>query len=166
MNFFILSFFFLTLGSDFGLSPKIASLFAAEPVAVSYQGPGVFNLPVELAVERGFFQDQNLDVKLILTRPDVDRPALITGDIDFTLRGSSTVLSAARGLPLRMLFVGTLKPFWALVVRPEVNSVPELTGKVMGGAGKARRGPPATKLIHTGQGWGPDKNELLKMIPA
>ena len=112
-------------------------VFGAETVAVSYQGPGVFNLPVELAVQRGFFQDQNLDVKLILTRPDVDRPALITGDIDFTLRGSSTVLSAARGLPVRMLFVGTLKPFWALVVRPEVNSVKELKGKVMGVAGMA-----------------------------
>ena len=118
LNHFIACLFLL--GSVFGAAPKIA---VAEPVAVSYQGPGVFNLPVEIAVQRGFFSDQNLDVKLILTRPDVDRPALITGDIDFTLRGSSTVLSAARGLPVRMLFIGTLKPYWALVVRPEVNSV-------------------------------------------
>ena len=100
---------------------QIASVFALEPIAVSYQGPGVFNLPVELAVQRGFFRDQNLDVKLIMTRPDIDRTALFTGDIDYSLRGSSTVLSAARGLPIRMLFVGTLKPFWALVVRPEVG---------------------------------------------
>ena len=117
-------FCFTFLMGELLLNPLSSSpVFAAEPVAVSYQGPGVFNLPVEIAVQRGFFQDQNLDVKLILTRPDVNRPALITGDIDFTLRGSSTVLSAARGLPVRMLFVGTVKPFWALVVHPEVNSV-------------------------------------------
>jgi ABC-type nitrate/sulfonate/bicarbonate transport system substrate-binding protein len=166
MNIFILSLLCLTFGSVSGPWSKIASLFAAEPVAVSYQGPGVFNLPVEIAVQRGFFQDQNLDVKLILTRPDVDRPALITGDIDFTLRGSSTVLSAARGLPVRMLFVGTVKPFWALVVRPEVNSVKDLKGKVMGVAGLAGGHHIATRLILKGYGLDPDKDAVYKIIPA
>jgi NitT/TauT family transport system substrate-binding protein len=166
MNIFIVILTVLVLGSVFGPSPKIASVLAAEPVAVSYQGPGVFNLPVEIAVQQGFFRDQNLDVKLILTRPDVDRPALITGDIDFTLRGSSTVLSAARGLPVRMLFVGTVKPFWALVVRPEVNSVKELKGKVLGVAGMAGGHHIATRLILKEYGLDPDKDAVYKVIPA
>ena len=162
----ILSLLLLTLGSVFSLSPKIAYVLAAESVAVSYQGPGVFNLPVEIAVQQGFFRDQNLDAKLILTRPDVDRPALITGDIDFTLRGSSTVLSAARGLPVRMLFVGTVRPFWALVVRPEVNSVKELKGKVLGVAGMAGGHHIATRLILKEYGLDPDKDAVYKVIPA
>ena len=166
MSIFILSLILLSVGSVFCPSLKIAPLSAAESVAVSYQGPGVFNLPVELAAQRGFFQDQNLDVKLILTRPDVDRPALITGDIDFTLRGSSTVLSAARGLPVRMLFVGTVKPFWALVVRPEVNSVKELKGKVLGVAGIAGGHHVATRLILKEYGLDPDKDAVYKIIPA
>ena len=166
MNGFILSLLCITLAAVFDPCLKIASLFAAEPVAVSYQGPGVFNLPVEIAVQRGFFRDQNLDVKLILTRPDVDRPALITGDIDFTLRGSSTVLSAARGLPVRMLFVGTVKPFWALVVHPEVNSVKELKGKVMGVAGLAGGHHIATRLILKEYGLDPDKDAVYRIIPA
>lgn len=166
MSIFILSLILLSVGSVFCPSLKIAPLSAAESVAVSYQGPGVFNLPVELAAQRGFFQDQNLDVKLILTRPDVDRPALITGDIDFTLRGSSTVLSAARGLPVRMLFVGTVKPFWALVVRPEVNSVKELKGKVLGVAGMAGGHHIATRLILKEYGLDPDKDAVYKIIPA
>ncbi|HEY7322729.1 MAG TPA: ABC transporter substrate-binding protein [Candidatus Binatia bacterium] len=161
-----LGFLLLTPDSIFGPSPKIASVLAAEAVAVSYQGPGVFNLPVEIAVQQGFFRDQNLDVKLILTRPDVDRPALITGDIDYTLRGSSTVLSAARGLPVRMLFVGTVKPFWALVVRPEVNSVKDLKGKVLGVAGMAGGHHIATRLILKEYGLDPDKDAVYKVVPA
>jgi NitT/TauT family transport system substrate-binding protein len=163
---FIFGLPFLMGGWLFNPLSKNSPLFAAETVTVSYQGPGVFNLPVELAAQRGFFQDQNLNVKLILTRPDVDRPALITGDIDFTLRGSSTVLSAARGLPVRMLFVGTLKPFWALVVRPEVNSVKELKGKVMGVAGMAGGHHIATRLILKEYGLDPDKDAVYKIIPA
>jgi NitT/TauT family transport system substrate-binding protein len=162
-NIFASILLWLSIGSVFGPPLKIV---AAESVAVSYQGPGVFNLPVEIAVQRGFFRDQNLDVKLVLTRPDVDRPALITGDIDFTLRGSSTVLSAARGLPVRMLFVGTVKPFWALVVRPEVNSVKELKGKVMGVAGLAGGHHIATRLILKEYGLDPDRDAVYKVVPA
>jgi NitT/TauT family transport system substrate-binding protein len=166
MNIFAFSLFFFALALVFGPPSRVVSLCAAESVAVSYQGPGVFNLPVELAVKQGFFHDQNLDVQLVLTRPDVDRAALVTGDIDFTLRGSSTVLSAARGLPVRMLFVGTVKPFWALVVRPEVNSVKDLKGKVMGVAGMAGGHHIATRLILKEYGLDPDKDAVYRIIPG
>ncbi|MGE5819222.1 MAG: ABC transporter substrate-binding protein [Deltaproteobacteria bacterium] len=162
----IAAFTLLAIGSFLGAPHQVSSVFALESIAVSYQGPGVFNLPVELAVQRGFFRDQNLDVKLIMTRPDIDRTALFTGDIDYSLRGSSTVLSAARGLPIRMLFVGTLKPFWALVVRPEVNSVKELKSKVLGVAGLAGGHHVATRLILREYGLDPDKDVAYKVIAA
>jgi ABC-type nitrate/sulfonate/bicarbonate transport system substrate-binding protein len=162
----IFAFALMAIVSLFGAPHKNSSVFALEPITVSYQGPGVFNLPVELAVQRGFFQDQNLDVKLIMTRSDIDRTALVTGDIDYTLRGSSTVLSAARGLPIRMLFVGTLKPFWALVVRPEVNSVKDLKSKVLGVAGLAGGHHVATRLILREYGLDPDKDVVFKVIAA
>lgn len=162
----IFAFALIAIGSFFAAPHQVASVFALEPIAVSYQGPGVFNLPVELAVQRGFFRDQNLDVKLILTRPDIDRTALFTGDIDYSLRGSSTVLSAARGLPIRLLFVGTLKPFWALVVRPDVNSVKDLKNKALGVAGLAGGHHVATRLILREYGLDPDKDVTYKVIAA
>lgn len=160
------AFFPLALGSLFAALPGTSPLFALEPIAVSYQGPGMNNLPVAIAAQRGFFQEQNLEVRLILTRSDVDRAALVTGDIDFTVRGSSTVLSAARGLPVRMLFVGTVRPFWALVVRPEVNSVKDLKGKVMGVAGMAGGHHIATRLILREYGLEPDKDAVFKVMSA
>ncbi len=160
------AFILIAVGSLVGAPLKIRSVSALEPITVSYQGPGVFNLPVELAVQRGLFRDQNLDVKLIMTRPDIDRTALVTGDIDYTLRGSSTVLSAARGLPIRMVFVGTLKPFWALVARPEVNSVKDLKNKVLGVAGLAGGHHVATRLILREYGLDPDKDVTFKVIAA
>ena len=76
-----------------------------------------------MARQRGFLREQNLDIKLLLTRSEVDRAALISGGVDYTLRAGSSFVSAARGLPVRIVFLGTMRPFWGLVVRPEVKSV-------------------------------------------
>jgi ABC-type nitrate/sulfonate/bicarbonate transport system substrate-binding protein len=133
-------------------------------VTISYPGPAIFFLPAEIARQQGLFRDQGLEAKLVLTKSDADRAALASGDVDYTLRGGSTVLSAARGLPVRMLFVGTMKPFWALVVRPEVNSVKELKGKVMGVAGLAGAHHLTTKAILKQHGLDPDKDVVLKVV--
>jgi len=164
MKIFAFGLCFFVLASVFGTPLKSSSVFALDDITVSFQGPGILNVPVAIALQRGFFKEQNLDVKLILTRSDVDRAALVTGNIDFTLRGSSTVLSAARGLPVRMLFVTTVKPFWALVVRPEVNAVKDLKGKVMSVAGIAGGQHIATRVILKKYGLDPDKDVTFKVI--
>ena len=68
---------------------------------VSYAGPTVTFLPAEVARRRGFLREQNLDFKLLLTRSEVDRAALVSGGVDYTLRAGSSFVSAARGLPVR-----------------------------------------------------------------
>ena len=141
-----------------------SNLAALDTINVSYPSPAPFYIPVAVAIHQGFFRDQNLDVKLIVTRAEVDRAALISGDIDFTLRIGSTILSAARGLPVRTVFLTTLKPFWSLVVRPEVNSVAELKGKVIGSGGIAGSHYGTTKVILRKHGLDPDKEVTLKFV--
>src|SRR5215471_19548566 len=106
---------------------------ALEEVTVSTTGASIFFLPAEVARQQGFFHEQNLDIKYLVTRTEADRAALASGNIDYTLRAGSTMLSAARGLPVRVIFICTTKPFWALVVRPEVKDVKALKGKSLGG---------------------------------
>jgi NitT/TauT family transport system substrate-binding protein len=141
-----------------------ADIFALEPITISYPGPGMFNLPIAIAIQRGFFHEQNLEAKLVLTRSETDRIALSTGEVDFALRGSSVVLAAARGLPVRMIFVGTLKPFWALVVRPDVGSVKQLKGKVLGVAGKSGAHHNATRAILRQHGLDADKDAIFTVV--
>ncbi|MEO6163211.1 MAG: hypothetical protein ABIP88_03635, partial [Candidatus Binatia bacterium] len=56
---------------------------ALEEILISYAGPSITFLPAEVARRRGFFREQNLDVKLLLTRTEVDRAALASGNIDY-----------------------------------------------------------------------------------
>lgn len=139
-------------------------LAALDTIHVSYPSPAPFYIPVAVALHQSFFREQNLDVKLIVTRAEVDRAALISDDIDFTLRIGSTILSAARGLPVRTIFLTTLKPFWSLVVRPEISSVAELKGKVIGSGGVAGSHYVTSKVILRKHGIDPDKEVTLKFV--
>ena len=137
---------------------------ALEEVIVSYAGPTVTFLPAEVARQRGFLREQNLDIKLLLTRSEVDRAALVSGSVDYTLRAGSSFVSAARGLPVRIVFLGTMKPFWGLVVRPEVRSVGELKGKSIGVPGLLGSQQVSAKFIFKHYGLDPDKDVVYRVV--
>jgi len=139
---------------------------ALEEMLVSYAGPSVTFLPAEVARQRGFFREQNLDVKLLLTRSEVDRAALVSGSVDYTLRAGSSFVSAARGLPVRIVLLGTMRPFWGLVVRPEVKSVTELKGKSMGVPGFLGSQHVSAKFILKHYGLDPDKDIVYRIVDS
>ncbi len=60
--------------------------------------------------------------------------------------------------------MGTIKPFWALVVRPEVNSVKDLKGKVIAVAGMAGAHHGTTRAILRQHGLDPDKDVVFKVV--
>ena len=153
----------LLLLASFLLVPSPRTL-ALEEIVASYAGPTVTFLPAEVARQRGFLREQNLDVKFLMTRSEVDRAALVSGSVDYTLRAGSTFVSAARGLPVRIVFLGTMKPFWGLVVRPEVNSVSELKGKSLGIPGLLGSQHISAKFILKQRGLDPDKDVVYRVV--
>ncbi|HUK40178.1 MAG TPA: ABC transporter substrate-binding protein [Candidatus Acidoferrales bacterium] len=137
---------------------------ALEDVIVSCAGPTVTFLPAEVARRRGFFREQNLDAKLLLTRSEVDRAALVSGSVDYTLRAGSSFVSAARGLPVRIVLLATIKPFWGLVVRPQIKSVAELKGKSLGVPGLLGAQQLSAKYILKHYGLDPDKDVVYRVV--
>lgn len=140
------------------------SALALEEILVSYAGPSVTFLPAEVARQRGFMREQNLDIKLLLTRSEVDRAALASGNVDYTLRAGSSFVSAARGLPVKVLLLGTMRPFWGLVVRQEVKSVSELKGKSLGVPGLLGSQQISAKFILKHYGLDPDKDVIYRVV--
>ena len=68
----------------------------------------------------------------VIMKPQVALQALIAGDVGYTTALGSTIRSAIRGLPLRVVMTITDKPLFALIARPGINSVEELRGKLIG----------------------------------
>ena len=140
------------------------SAAALEEVIISYPGPTITFLPAEVARQRGFFREQNLEIKYILTRTEADRAALASGNLDYSLRAGSTFLSAARGLPVRVIFLGTKRPFWGLVVRPEIKAVKELKGKSLGVPGFLGSQHISAKAILKQHGLDPDRDIIYRVV--
>jgi NitT/TauT family transport system substrate-binding protein len=137
---------------------------ALEEIIASYAGPTITFLPAEVARQKGFLREQNLDIKYLLTRSEVDRAALASGNIDYTLRAGSTFVSAARGLPVRIVFLSTMRPFWGLVVRPETKSVGELKGKSLGVPGLLGSQQISAKFILKQHGLDPDRDVIYRVV--
>jgi ABC-type nitrate/sulfonate/bicarbonate transport system substrate-binding protein len=145
---------------------SVGPALALEDILVSYAGPTVTFLPAEVARQRGFLREQNLDMKLLLTRSEADRAALVSGSVDYTLRAGSSFVSAARGLPVKIVFLGTMRPFWGLVVRPEIKSVSELKGKSMGVPGLLGAQQISAKFILKHYGLDPDKDVVYRVVDS
>ncbi len=89
-------------------------------------------LPFQVALEKGFYKKHGFTVQPVLMRADAAIPALISGDIDYDTHFGSLVRAGVRGLPLRVIFSTAEKQMFSLVVQPEIRTVADLKGKIIG----------------------------------
>jgi len=105
----------------------------AEARKVNVAVPGLSQLiAFAVAKERGFYQEEGLDVELILMRAAVANQALIAGNVDFATTGAAGLTAALSGLPLRILFSTFRRPMFSLYGRPDIRDIKELRGKKIG----------------------------------
>lgn len=105
---------------------------AADRIMISYSSRTYAFLPAQVAVTKGFFKDENLDPVLIQMRSQVTVPALLSGEVDYTLSFGNIIAGAMQGMPFKILAVLTDKPLHHIVARPDIKSIAELRGKRIG----------------------------------
>jgi NitT/TauT family transport system substrate-binding protein len=114
------------LGMPFGF------LDGADTVRIAVTNPNMSFLPAGVALKKGFFKDEGLDVEIIRMNVPTIITALVTGDIGYTLLFGSVVRGALRGMPMRALASLLDSPTHALIAKPQYKSVRELKGKTVG----------------------------------
>ena len=130
MNIVVKKFSGLLLG--FAIWVPCAPLHAGDKVRISVTNPNMSFLPSGVALKKGFFKDEGLDVELIRMNVPNIITALVTGDIGYTLLFGSVVRGALRGMPMRALASLLDGSTHALVAKPEYKSGRELKGKTVG----------------------------------
>jgi NitT/TauT family transport system substrate-binding protein len=105
---------------------------AADRITVSYSSRTYAFLPAQVAIAKGFFKDENLDPLLIQMRSQVTVPALMSGEVNYTLSFGNILAGAMQGLPFKILAVLTDKPLHNIVARPEIKTISDLRGKRIG----------------------------------
>jgi NitT/TauT family transport system substrate-binding protein len=88
--------------------------------------------PFYVAVTKGLFKEEGLEVELIQVNPRLGAMAVINGDVSFTTSFVSTFRGILQGLPLKLVMVGQKKGVYFLIARPDIKDVQDLKGKTLG----------------------------------
>ncbi|HEY6197968.1 MAG TPA: ABC transporter substrate-binding protein [Candidatus Binatia bacterium] len=110
----------------------VRPLLAAEKVLISYSSRTYAFLPAEVAAAKGFFRDEGIEPVLVQMRSQVAVPAMMNGDIQYTLTFGNIMTAALQGMPFKQLAVLTEKPLHHIVARPEIKTIADLRGKRLG----------------------------------
>lgn len=137
---------------------------AAERLRVAFPSLGIALSPSWVTLDKGLWRKYGLDVELILLSGGARTvPALLSGSVQILLASDPTVTQAiAQGTDLIKLGVTTNTFGAALLTQPDIESVKDLKGKVLGVA----RGRDASyaRLIKLLRDNGINPNEDVKLL--
>ena len=135
-------------------------------VRFSTTGISVSELPFKVAQLKGFWREEGLDVEMILIRGAVGMQALLGGSVDYTSASGSTIAAAVRGLPVKLVFISSSKPQFELISQPQIKSVQDLKGKVVGISSRGGSNDLMLQMILQKNGLTPNKDVTTIIVGA
>ena len=157
-----ISVFLLAVGlvSDTVLAQEKSDLI---PVVEGISSPDFGYLTSYLARAKGFFENEGLDLKIVVMRSSVSVPALVTGEVQFAVHGSA-MTAALKGAPLKAVFFTYDTSTMQFMVRPEIQKPEDLRGKVVAIASPGGSQDQATRLILKKLGLDPGRDVKLLAV--
>jgi ABC-type nitrate/sulfonate/bicarbonate transport system substrate-binding protein len=110
----------------------LPSSVRAERIAIATPSRGLFEFPVVVAMRKGFYKSEGLDVDKIQMQPAIGVKALISGDVDYLLAWGSALRAAVTGVPIKAVVGIAGRPLHVLIARPEIKTPKDLKGKIIG----------------------------------
>jgi NitT/TauT family transport system substrate-binding protein len=135
--------------------------FAADRVRFADPAKSLNYLPITMGREKGIFQNEGIDLQMVLVASTIQVTALTTGDIDFSGAQSQVMAGAARGLPVKVVGFLTIKPSFWLMARPEIKSIAELKNKIIGITAIGSSTDTLARFVLTKNGLTPDREVAL-----
>ena len=124
-------------------------------------------LPIRVAMAKGFFKDQGLTIEPIFVRGGpVAITALISGNVDFASVGGAQapIRSNARGLDLHIIASLSNYTNYTLLGSKDAKNVEDLRGKVIGVTGAGAFSDFAIRIYLKRNNLDPDKDATLRAI--
>jgi NitT/TauT family transport system substrate-binding protein len=138
-----------------------APVVAAETVRFAYPAKSLNYLPLFLGKHKGIPQAEGVDLDLIQVASMISAKALMTGDLDFSGAQAQVIAAAARGIPVKVVGFITVKPSFWLMSKPEVRSIADLKGKIIGTTAIGSSTDTLARYLVKKHGLAPDKEVAL-----
>ncbi|MBI4490405.1 MAG: ABC transporter substrate-binding protein [Deltaproteobacteria bacterium] len=138
-----------------------APLAAAETVRFAYPAKSLNYLPLVLGKDKGIYQAEGIGLELIQVASMISAKALMTGDLEFSGAQAQVLGAAAKGLPVKIVAFITVKPSFWLVSKPEIRSITDLKGKIIGTTAIGSSTDTLARYLIKKHGLVPDKEVAL-----
>jgi len=114
------------------IKPILVRAQSLPKVVIGYPASSIASIQLFIAQEKRFFRDEGLDAQLNQVRADAAIAAVLTGELFAYDSVGTSVRAFQKNAPIKILAVNLQSPLFWLVTRPELKSLSELKGKVMG----------------------------------
>ncbi len=102
------------------------------PARVGVPSPSASYFPLIVAAKKGFYTQDSLQPEFIMMRPSIIPAALTNGEIQYTTATGTAAGAILRGFPFKIVAYFSTRPMDSLVVKPQIKSVADLRGKIVG----------------------------------
>jgi ABC-type nitrate/sulfonate/bicarbonate transport system substrate-binding protein len=100
------------------------SFAGAENIAVSLVTPSAAYMDHFVAIEKGYFREQNLNVEYIRAGGGVATPALMSGELHLSTSAGSALSAGLRGGPLKIVYTNLSRPSYKFIsTKPEIQTL-------------------------------------------
>jgi len=137
---------------------------AADRVRLALPAKSMGYLPLFVAIHRGFFKDDGIDIETPMMLPQLAHNALLSGDVEYHGVADSALRLAARGAPIKTIFFGAARPNYFLIAKPQFKSIQELRGKYIGIVRFGDTIELATRIAFSREGMDAQRDAVLIMI--
>jgi NitT/TauT family transport system substrate-binding protein len=109
-----------------------ATVHAASTARVGVPSPSVSYFPLIVAWKKGFFSQEGIHVEFITMRPSIIPAALSNGEIQYTTATGTAAAANLRGFPFKIVAYFSTRLVDSFVAKPQIKSVADLRGKIVG----------------------------------
>jgi ABC-type nitrate/sulfonate/bicarbonate transport system substrate-binding protein len=105
----------------------------ARKVKLSITAVAASSAPYFIAIDKGYFAAEGLDVEIVNAGGGVAIPALISGSVDFSMSAAVSVGASMRGAQLRVIYTMADRPAYQVwSIDPAIKTLADLKGKQVG----------------------------------
>jgi NitT/TauT family transport system substrate-binding protein len=142
------------------LAPAVVRSQTSVKIGTAVLGDYALAGPFIVAVDKGFFRTENLNVEFVPFRggPNLVK-AVVAGEVLLGAAGSTDILVFREaGMPLKMVATHTEGNHFTFNVAPDVAGVADLKGKAIGVTSVGATTWVFARMVAKQQGWDPDRD--------
>jgi ABC-type nitrate/sulfonate/bicarbonate transport system substrate-binding protein len=106
-----------------------------EVIHMGISTPGLYEIPTEIALRKGFYKEENLDVRKVVMRTNLQVPALMAGELDYSTVSGLIARASIQNLPVKGVMGWFDRPLHILVARPGFKRLTDFKNKKIGVSG-------------------------------